>query len=462
MNILRLLISTRGAVKKGRFLALMATGGIAAAGMLGGSYQHDTSVPLERYTFNGIVDDDGSYGGSAIDFSDDRGVVLSAGAPEGNGAKYLNDVEHLDGRIGGSAFSTGKGDGLARNGVDDTGKLQQSSSSPYGMDGNSVRASVRNHDGYSNAENGTGSGRETQRLGSASITTVSGGSSGSSNVYTPSAASNRNGKETDGKYRLSGDMSSLGQANTVDNALASARMSQSSFGNNGANIQLGNKSVNENGKGLAGIAKYSAKVAAHGNKVGANAQAGAFLDSNNAAVGGVSFGQNLGEGGSDDFASAKIDKAQKSIKNWSDDKQAYARRLAKARKNLAKKLLQFLIAAVAGATLIYFASKIHPAWIGKVLGAIILAGVSTYAGFAISWCSQFMKTWRGDAGALPVTGMIVAGGSIAACLYLWLHSNFGVSAPSNAFTSAVKGAGSAKVMSGMEEVVTEATAKDPK
>ena len=436
MKFFSFLTNSRGKINPRAALGLL--GSVAAVGLTIGGYQHDVKTyPPERLTFAGLESDDGSYHGSAMDYSDNLGVVASAGDKEG-GAKYVN-VDNLGAGVGiGSAYQTGGGDNLVGNGrVTDTGKITYGAGENGPDEGGdySVRPSYDYGDGAGTDVYSDGGGGATgSQLAGASMARASGGSSGSSNSYTPGGSragaggnggnSGVGGTPSAGEgYRMTGNM----PGSSVETMAGT--YSRADFNNGSRDFYAGRSTTRKYGEGLAGLAKHSADIASNVRNENANAQGRVFLNGERAGVGGVNFA-SPGEatGMSDDLAPATIARAQKGIKNWENDKKAYAKRLAKKRKQLAIRLLELigatLAAAVAMNYLIQIGKKAPKPWGGIMIAAgwACMVGVSIFGITIMKRAGEFMQEFKTDAGVIGTIGIVLPIASMAFLTYIGIRA----------------------------------------
>ncbi len=438
MKFFSFLTNSRGKINPRAALGLL--GGVAAAGLTIGGYQHDVqNYPPERLTFAGLEDvmQDGTvYHGSSMNYSDNLGVVASAGDKEG-GAKYVN-VDNLGSGIGlGSAYQAGGGDNLVGNGrVTDTGKITYGQGEDVPDRGDYSTRPSYNYDGGSGADAyGNGGGATGSQLAGASMARASGGSSGSSNSYTPGGSragaggnggnSGVGGTPSAGEgYRMTGNM----PGSSVDMAMAGTH-SRADFNNGSRDLLAGRSKTRKYGEGLAGLAKHSADIASNVHNENANAQGRVFLNGERAGVGGINFASpGEGTGMSDDLAPATIAKAQKGIKNWEDSKKAYVKRLAQKRKKLAIELLELigatLIAAIAMNYLIQLGKKV-----GGLKGIFLIAagwlcmlGVSVFSVIIMKHAGEFMHEFKTDAGVIGTIGIVLPVAAMAFLTYIGIRA----------------------------------------
>lgn len=438
MKFFSFLTNSRGKINPRAALGLL--GSVAAVGLTIGGYQHDVKTyPPERLTFAGLESDDGSYHGSAMDYSDNLGVVASAGDKEG-GAKYVN-VDNLGAGVGmGSAYQTGGGDNLVGNGrVTDTGKITYGAGENGPDEGGdySARPSYDYGDGAGTDVYSDGGGAAGAQLAGASMAHASGGSSGSSNSYTPGGSRSGAGSNGNGGRPGAGGTPSAGEGyhmtgsmpgSSVDMTMAGTH-SRADFNNGSRDFYAGRSTTRKYGEGLAGLAKHSADIASNVRNENANAQGRVFLNGERAGVGGVNFA-SPGElsGASDDLAPATIAKAQRGIKNWENDKKAYVKRLAQKRKDLAKRMLILIGVTLGVAVAMNYLIKL-----GKQIGGIkgfllilagwaLMGGVSWYAIDIMKRAGKFMQEFKTDAGVIGTLGIGLSATAMAFLTYIGIRA----------------------------------------
>lgn len=442
MKFFSFLTNCRGKVNPRAALGLL--GGVAAAGLTIGGYQHDVkNYPPERLTFAGLESDGGSYYGSAMDYSDNLGVVdPSWGGKEEGGAKYVN-VDNLGAglRIG-NVYQTGGGDNLVGNGVTDTGKITYGGDidgpsaggyiPPYGGGGDGG-ANPYGDGGGNGGGNGNGPG---SHLVNASIPHA--GGSGGGNYYTPGGPhsdAGGNGGGNGGNPGAGGtptkedgyQMTGLMPSGSVDRVINGT---PSKFSHGDRELLAKRGKPQKYGEGLAGIAKHSADIAARVHKENANAQGRVFLNGQEASVGGIKFASpEEVTDDSDDLAPVTITKAPQGINNWEKDKKDYVKRLAKKRKDLAKRILILigvtLGVAVAMNYLIQIGKNMLPnpwGWAVIASGWALMAGVSWYAIDIMKRANEFMHEFKTDAGSIGTLGIGFSATAMAFLTYVGIRA----------------------------------------
>lgn len=433
MKFFSFLTNCKGKINPRAALGLL--GGVAAVGLTIGGYQHDVkNYPPERLSFAGLESDGGSYYGSAMDYSDNLGVVASSAERE-RGGRFTN-VDNVDSNVKlGTAYQTGGGDNLVGNGrVSDTGKITYSQGDDMGD--YPTRSSYAPYNGGATSPYSNGGGTaEGAQLASASMTHASGGSSGSSNSYAPGGSrpgANGNGGGNAGAggtpatgegYHLSGNM----PGGSVE--MVTGSPSRADFNNGSRHFDGGGSKTRQYAEGLAGIAKKSADIASNVQHENANAQARAFLDSGRVGVGGINFASLDDEtGASSDLAPATIAKAQKAVKNWEQDKKAYYARLHRKRQDLAKRIL-ILIGVTLGIAvgmnyLIQIGRKMPKPWGGIMIAAgwALMAGVTWYAVDLIKRAGRFVGEFKGDAGIIGHIGIGMSAVAVGFLTYIGIRA----------------------------------------
>lgn len=440
MNLLKFLTGKTGKVSLNSLVGVASVAACAGLGM----YANNTAnqpVVADRVVFANVNAFEQAKrealenGRDTISFSNEKGIRLGGVEGPSGGADDYEFSSQISGAIGNAynadnnvAFGTGTQD----VDVGRTAPLATDTSNPYGS--GVVRAAI-NGSG-ANGEGGVGGTNDFSGgnyLPSASMATANGGGSGVNNGAYPGGSSNGgsgNGGRSNGAQPMEGSTlsGSMSSSNDSIGLLASAATNKANFGSgNGARVN-GRGNLNGAGGDLVSIAKHTGKVAAKGQDAYSNQGTEAFFGGALEEVGGgLSLGE-VPENSTEDLAPLgnNIKKNLKGVKDWSDAQRAYLQKLAKARKHLAIGLLALLAAGVVMGTTMFFllkagkknvasANPITAALGAKLLlaGSIIMFTYLAMCAAAIGNCISFVTHWKGDAGSLPVTGILL---SLAAVL----------------------------------------------
>ena len=358
-----------------------------------------------------------------------------------------NDLGRVDNVGAGVAAALSGAEGLSQGGGDfNTGTITQAPRAGVPTPG------VGGFSGANGASGGATQGGPTggAHLTRASMAQASGsGFQGTSGAVAPSGSGGANGAYggsrggRNGGYELSGSM----PRSSADLAFGARTTASSSFGS-GDRTHASRTRGGSAGRGdLESIAKYSAKVAAKGQRESANAGAGAFL--NGQMTGGVTLDNGTtaqGGGSSSDLGSVgNINRVNKGVNDWKDNTDNKLEEQKKARKKLGIEIVALIAATLVTAVAMYKliskgASKVY--WgtqmlsnqataaqgaamikMGKLLqvaGWALMGVVSAYAAVVMANSIDFMNKYPGK--TLPTMGLILGGVSIATLTYMGIRA----------------------------------------
>lgn len=463
MNLFSFFTGKSGKVAvKPLLLGTTAAIGLGAATM--GSYQADsnrydrpsrTLAELHNMQDNSVTQrlgraSDGMLTAMPENFRNASGGVGAVRMDEYNG----NDLARVDNVGAGVAAALSGAEGLSQGGGDfDTGTITQAPRGSVSTPGAGEISGATGGAAGATQDGATGGAR----LARASMAQASGsgfqGTAGpvSAGGIAGGASAYGNGRGANGQYELSGAMPS----SSADLAFGARTSASSSFGS-GDRTRVSRTRGGVAGRGdLESIAKYSAKVAAKGQKESANAGAGAFL--NGQMSGGITLdgaGNAQTGGSSSDLGSiGNLSRVHKGINNWQDDQQKKLEEQKKARKKLGMEILA-LIAATVGAAFamhaliskgqrlikeamaelaatagVYGAAAIaamKKLALGKWLIAAgwgVMAGVSAFAAIVLANSISFMNKYQGN--NLPTLGIILSAASIGTLTYVGIKAMAG-------------------------------------
>ena len=356
-----------------------------------------------------------------------------------------NDLGRVDNVGAGVAAALSGAEGLSQGGGDfNTGTITQAPRAGVPTPG------VGGFSGANGASGGATQGGPTggAHLTRASMAQASGsGFQGTSGAVAPSGSGGANGAYggsrggRNGGYELSGSM----PRSSADLAFGARTTASSSFGSGDRTHASRTRGGSAGRWDLESIAKYSAKVAAKGQRESANAGAGAFL--NGQMTGGVTLDNGTtaqGGGSSSDLGSVgNINRVNKGVNDWKDNTDNKLEEQHNARKKLTIEILALLASTLMAAMLMYNliadgayklkegavkAASGDPATkaaglalmaTGKlklVAGWAIMAAVSTFAGVVLANSISFMNKYPGI--IVPTVGIVLSAASIGTLAYV--------------------------------------------
>ena len=509
MNIFKFLTGKRGGIRWSS-VGLLAAGTVMALST--GPLVKEASQPLppDRTVFAGSAEEQlasirNNYIGGQDSFTNEQGIRFTQkGANAGDG---LPDFSRgVNSAIAGNAYATKQGVGFVSGAdnvdeVSPTGGLQIDTSNPISAD--NVRAAGQQGGGGAYGTDGAaggkgaGGGTATNTLSRASVATAGGNSSPVNNGAYKGGKDGSGGNPKDGKTNvppktnpeLSGKM-----PNNDSVVLLASTTNKSRFGTQDGSDGGKLRRANVVGAQLERTYRYTKTVADSNNEVLTGVED--FLANDDTNYGNENDNSGGDTGNSDptltDFTPPVVTPNDvNKVDDWAEREKAHQRELVKARKHLAINLLIMLGVGLAAGISVYFLMKqstlyskaaalaakmaaaaspmmapyftavaqalAAKAKILQTISIVTMALFSAYAGAMVAQCIRFGTKWSGEAGSLPITGMVV---SAAAALGVGIayRKGKGLSIPSGTVASFVKGEIVNRTGSGIADLKAAASA----